>query len=101
MKASVATTTDIAGWLDDNEPADEQDRQDFLRAVETLSEVGNYAAALRGAALAVSGWSGQTLLLSGAKAKTALLRQVETLDFADFEPEAFRDVGAAKDEPTK
>ncbi|ACK51144.1 hypothetical protein Msil_2210 [Methylocella silvestris BL2] len=101
MKEPVATTTDIAGWLDENEPADEQDRHDFFRAVETLSEVGNYTAALRGGTLAVSGWSGQTLLLSGAKARAALLRQVEALDFADFEPETFRDVGSPKDGQAK
>ena len=85
-------TTDIAGWLDDNEPQDEQDRADLLAAIQDEGEKGNYASKKRGRLLTVTGWSGLTLELANASAKARLIREVEALEFD--EPQMFRDVGS-------
>lgn len=85
-------TTDLAGWLDDNEPQDEQDRQDVLRAIETLSEVGNYAAARRDGRLVVRGWSGVWLLVRNEQTKASLLREIAAIDFDAEEGQGFRNV---------
>ncbi len=88
-------TTDIAGWLDDNEPADEQDREDLLAAIREVAERGNYRATKKGRTLLVGAWGEEALLLANQTAKARLIREVESLAFVDGElRHAFRAPGA-------
>ncbi|WP_395666656.1 hypothetical protein [Methylocella sp.] len=83
-------TDDVAAWLDDNEPQDEQDRRDLLRALETLSEAGDYAARRVAGRLVLSGWSDAPLFLRDAQAKAFLLRCVAAIDFEKEKGAGFR-----------
>jgi hypothetical protein len=88
-------TTDIAGWLDDNESADEQDREDLLAAIREVAERGNYRATKKGRTLLVGAWGEEALLLANQTAKARLIREVESLAFGDSElRHAFRAPGA-------
>jgi hypothetical protein len=88
----MAKTTDIAGWLDENEPEDEQDRADLLSSVRNVEEKGNYAATKQGGRLLVVGWGEETLVLANEKARARLIREVENLQFDDEAGQAFRNV---------
>ena len=88
----MATTTDIAGWLDHNEPADEQDRHDLLNSVRNVDSSGNYCATKKNGKLAVAGWSEDVLLLVSEKAKAALIREIENLKFDDDVGQEFRNI---------
>jgi hypothetical protein len=85
-------TTDIAAWLDENEPEDEQDRADLLASVRNVEEKGNYVAVKKGGRLLVTGWGELTLALANEKAKARLIREVELLSFDDESGQAFRNV---------
>ena len=85
-------TTDIAAWLDENEPEDEQDRADILASVRNVEEKGNYVAVKKGGRLLVTGWGELTLALANEKAKARLIREVELLPFDDESGQAFRNV---------
>ncbi len=85
-------TTDIAAWLDENEPEDEQDRADLLASVRNVEEKGNYLAVKKGGRLLVTGWGELTLALANEKAKARLIREVELLPFDDEFGQAFRNV---------
>jgi hypothetical protein len=90
----VAITADIAGWLDENEPEDEQDRADLLASIGNVEEKGNYATIKKGGRLLVKGWGDLTLALATATAKARLIREVELLRFDDDVGQAFRNVAA-------
>lgn len=86
-------TTDIAAWLDENEPEDEQDRADLLASIRSVEEKGNYVAVKKGGRLLVTGWGELTLALANEKSKARLIREVELLPFDDESGQAFRNVG--------
>ena len=83
-------TADVAAWLDDNEPQDEEDRRDLLRALETLSEAGDYAAFRKGGRTILRGWGDEPLFLKDAQAKALLLRFVAAIDFEKEKAGGFR-----------
>jgi hypothetical protein len=87
-------TTDIAGWLDENEPEDEQERADLLASIRNAEEKGNYATVKKGGRLLLTGWGELTLALANEKAKARLIREVEILRFDDDASHAFRDVSS-------
>ena len=89
----MTKTTDIAGWLDENDPEDEQDRADLLASIRNVEENGNYAATKKGGRLLVTGWGDLTLALADETAKARLIREVEILRFDDDVGQAFRNVG--------
>jgi hypothetical protein len=79
----LTKTTDIAGWLDENEPEDEQDRADLLASIRNVEENGNYAVTKKGGRLLVTGWGELTVALANETAKARLIREVEILRFDD------------------
>lgn len=78
-------TTDIAGWLDDYEPQDAEDREDLLAAIREVAERGAYRATKKGRTLLIAAWGEEALLLANQTAKARLIREVESLVFDDSE----------------
>jgi hypothetical protein len=93
----LTITSDIADWLDENEPEDEQDRADLLASIRDVEEKGNYATMKKAGRLLVKGWGDLTLALANATAKARLIREVELLRFDDDVGQASRNV--APDRP--
>ncbi len=92
----LTKTSDIAGWLDENEPEDEQDRADLLASIRNIEERGNYATTKRAGRLLVSGWGDALLILATEKTKATLTREVEILQFDDDVGQAFRNVASGQ-----
>lgn len=59
-----------------NEPESQQDKDDLIQSVETVSTVGHYGTEDKHGQLFVSGWSGEQLRLTDDKAKARFLRYV-------------------------
>ncbi|MGO9672992.1 MAG: hypothetical protein ACLPSF_02285 [Methylocella sp.] len=93
----MTKTTDIAGWLDDYEPQDAQERDELLAAIEAVAERGAYRATRKGRTLLIAAWGEEALLLANQTAKARLVREVESLAFDDGElRHAFRACGAGE-----
>ena len=74
----MTKTTDIAAWLDENEPEDEQIAANpFGFDQERRGKNGNYAVTKKGGRLLVTGWGESTLAVANETAKARLIREVE------------------------
>jgi hypothetical protein len=81
-------TTDIEHWYGMNEPEDQQDEDDLIQSIETITAVGNYATEQRNGQLFVSGWGTERLRLAGDTAKARLLDYVRNAKvFDETEPD--------------